>query len=462
MTSQATVFMSNQQARAIAEEAYIYAYPMLLSYGFFYLQTQGGINESIPFNQFVHFRRVGSPTYNNHIPWINVDTLYSTSWLDLRTEPMVLTVPEFEDYRFQNFQVTEHWGHNIANRGTRNVGNGSRRYLFVGPGWQGTAPDDVDEVIQTESWVFMLFARILLEGPDDYQAVHALQDRYQLVPLSQYQGVAAPAPATEINWPTPSNMRWFEANSLEFIPFFNFLMTLMSVHPDERALFDRFSLLGIGPGKDFDPEHLAPEIRAAIEEGIEQGHRKILDRVTNLGGVVNGWQYPLDLRGDRTILTGSADAYLRRAAAANYAIWGPSAEEVVYMVAEADGDNKPLDGARHSYVLHFDSPPPVKGFWSYTVYDAKTRLLVEHPSERFKLGDRDQGLVYGEDGSLTLYIQHDSPGKDKEANWLPAPKHTFQVIGRLYWPEEVLLQQAYLPPPITKGETRTWKLTSEA
>lgn len=450
MTMQVNSALTGKEVRDLAEEAYIYAYPMLLSYGFFYLQTQGGISEAVPFNQFVHFRRLGSPTFNNHVPWINVDTLYSTSWLDLRSEPMVLTVPEFEEHRFQNFQVTEHWGHNIANRGTRNVGNASRRYLFVGPGWQGDMPVGIDEVIQTESWVFMLFTRILLEGPDDYEAVHALQDRYELIPLSRYLGSAVPVPASKIDWPVPSNPRWFEARSLEFIPYFNFLMTLMSIHPDERELFERFSHIGIGPGLAFDPERLDADLCSAIEQGIEQGHQKILERVSNLGGVVNGWQYPLDLRGDRTILTGSPDAYLRRAAAANYAIWGPSAEEVVYMVAETDSNHELLDGGRHSYVLHFASPPPVKGFWSFTIYDARTRLLIEHPSERFKLGDRDKGLVYGDDGSLTLYIQHASPGKDKEANWLPAPSQAFQVIGRLYWPEEQLLQQTYLPPPITK------------
>ena len=151
------------------------------------------------------------------------------------------------------------------------------------------------------------------------------------------------------------------------------------------------------------------------------------------------------------MLAGSFKAYLARAVVARYAIWGPAAEEVVYMTAETDADGEPLDGSKHAYTLTFDREPPARGFWSFTVYDAATRLLSPHPSGRYKLGDRDRDMVRGEDGSLTLFVRHGSPGPAREANWLPVPEGPFQVVGRLYWPDPELLDKRYRPPPLAKA-----------
>lgn len=442
---------SAAEARAIAEEAYIYAYPMLLGYGFFHAQIAGPRTaEAQGVNRLTHFRRLGSPDFNNTIPWINTDTPYSAGWLDLRAEPLVLSVPGFEEHRFQNIQLNDWYTHNFANKGTREPGNRAARYLIAGPDWQGAIPQGIDDVLLSETWIAKLVARILLENPDDYPNIHALQDRYRLEPLSTYLGKAAPLAAPAIDFPAPAAKGFFEIPSAAFIRYFNFLLQHCAIHPSERGLFERFAKLGIGPGKPFDADRLAPELQQAIDTGASDGHAQIMERLKHLCPSVNGWQYPLDLRGDRSMMAVDRDSYLRRAVAARYAIWGPAKEEVVYMVGETDADGDVLDGGRHDYVLDLPGAPPARGFWSFTVYDARTRLLVQHPSGRYKLGDRDAGMVRGADGSLRLHLMHESPGTERVANWLPVPKQPFQIVARLYWPSDELLNGAYLPSAIEK------------
>lgn len=438
-------------ARAIAEEAYIYAYPMLLGYGFFHAQITGPQTaEAQGINKLTHFRRLGSPDFNNHIPWINTDTPYSAGWLDLRAEPMVLSIPAFEKHRFQNIQLNDWYTHNFANKGTRSPGNRAARYLIAGPDWQEATPSGIDEVLQSETWIVKLVTRILLENPDDYPNIHALQDQYRLLPLSAFLRTAPPPAASPIDYPAPTAKGFFELPSAAFISYLNFLLLLCEIHPSEDALFDRFASIGISPGKSFDADDIDPNLRLAIDDGARDGQARIMARLQQLSPRINGWQYPLDLRGDRNMMAVSRDSYLRRAVAARYAIWGPTKEEVVYMVCETDTDGEPLDGGKHDYVLDLPEAPPARGFWSYTVYDAKTRLLVQHPSGRYKLGDRDAGIRRGADGSLKLHLQHESPGREHESNWLPVPKQPFQIVARLYWPKDALLDGSYLPPGIAK------------
>jgi len=193
---------------------------------------------------------------------------------------------------------------------------------------------------------------------------------------------------------------------------------------------------------------LAPGQAAAIQAGIDAGLARIEHRLANLDTPVNGWVYPLDLRGGRDHLTGDPKAYLARAVAARYAIWGPGASEVVYMVAETDAAGAALDGAVASYELTFDTAPPVDGFWSYTVYDAATRLLVPHPSGRYKRGDRDADIRRNAEGGFTLLLQNAPPPADRLGDWLPVPAGRFQVVGRLYGPHAALLDKTYSPPPL--------------
>lgn len=443
-----------EEIREIAEQAYVYAYSPVMAYGLTYTQIVAAPEaERQPVNTWKHFRTLASPTFNNYVPWVNTDTVYSSSWLDLRAEPVVLTTPAFPGHRFQNIQINDVYGHNIINRGTRTHGNVARRYLIAGPHWHGEIPAGIDEVIRGESWLLKMFARILVEGAgDDWRELHALQDGFQLQMLSAWCGQPPLPLAPPIAWVVPDeNAKLLEARSPAFIRYLNFVLGMCRIDESETALMQRFAKIGIGPARDFDPAALGIEQRAALQAGIDAGHARIQQRLAHLADPVNGWVYPLDLRGPRAVLAGSDDAFLRRAVLARYAIWGPESAEVVYMTAETDLDGDALDGERHRYAFHLDRRPPVQGFWSFTVYDAQSRLLVEHPSGRYKIGDRDRDLVYGADGSLTLHLQHDSPGPDREANWLPVPRGHFQLVARLYWPDAELLDGRYQPPGLRKA-----------
>jgi hypothetical protein len=204
MTPQIDPTLTPAEIANIAEEAYVYAYPMMIAYGFFHRQTMGpDAPEKQAIGRFTHFRTLGSPTLNNTIPWINTDTLYSAAWLDLRREPVVLGVPAFEPHRFQNVQAADWYTMNFFTRGTRDVGNGARRYLLAGPGWNGAKPEGVDEVVVADSWIIKLFTRIIVEGSGDGTAIHLLQDQYQLEPLSAYLGVAPPPKPPAADFPVP-------------------------------------------------------------------------------------------------------------------------------------------------------------------------------------------------------------------------------------------------------------------
>jgi hypothetical protein len=227
-------------------------------------------------------------------------------------------------------------------------------------------------------------------------------------------------------------------------------MTIAAIHPSEHDLFARLSRIGIASGARFDDRALTGAHTQAINRGIGAARERIAKRLAHLGDPINGWTYPLDLRGGRDVLAGSTRAFECRAVLAKYAIWGPPAEEVVYMNCDVDADGALLDGSEAAYTLRFNGPVPAKGFWSFTVYDAETRLLSPHPSGRYKRGDRDRDMVRAADGSLTLYLQNEAPAPKLEANWLPIPRKGFQVVARLYWPTPDVLSLAYKPPPIVR------------
>ncbi len=455
MTTQIDPTLSDDEVAALAEEAYLYACPLLIAYGFFHRQVAGpAAPERQALNRFTHFRELASPTLNNTIPWVNTDTLYSAVWLDLRVEPFLLTNPEFEPHRFHDIQANDWYTMCFFTRGTRDVGNSSRTYLIAGPDWKGEKPAFVDEVIVAESWIVKLFVRVVVENDGDVAAIHALQDQYRLRPLSA-DLATAPQTSAPLALPPPERELFvgpfYECPTPAFIRALNAIMAMAAIHPSEQELFAGFSSIGIAPGAAFDEKALTPARQAAIQRGVDRARQRIGARLAHLGDPINGWTYPLDLRGGRDVLAGNQDAFLRRAVLAKYAIWGPPAEEVVYMNCDVDADGAPLNGAEDRYTLRFDGPVPARGFWSFTVYDAETRLLSPHPSGRYKRGDRDRDMVRGEDGSLTLYLQNDPPAPGQMANWLPIPRKGFQVVGRLYWPDAEVLSLAYTPPPIVRA-----------
>jgi hypothetical protein len=440
------------EARALAEEAYAYAYPMLVAYG--YMHTQVGDPTSSMHqgtDRLHHFRQLGGPKALNTIPWINNDTPYGAGWLDLRAEPFVLALPEFPAARFHNVQLLDLFTHNFAWFGTRTSGNGATRVLIAGPDWQGETPPGM-ALARAETQFVKLVTRILLEGGETAEAVRPLEDGYRLERLSAVLGTPAPPPAPALAFAAPGHdpRTRFEPRGTDFIAPFNFLLSLCRTPQAERPLFERLARIGIAPGRAFDPATLAPAVRDAVAEGVAAALARIEAKAARLGDRVNGWEMPLHLRGDRARMARDDAALLNRAAAARYAIWGVDAEEGLYMVGEEDADGRPLDGAAHAYAIRFDRAPPVRAFWSFTVYDAATRLLVEHPSGRYAVRDRDPGLVRDADGGFTLRLQHGEPAGGAGANWLPVPARPFQVVARLYWPEAELLDGRYRPPAIER------------
>ena len=442
--------MTDDERSAIAREAYIYAYPMLAGYAHFHVQTlQPGSTMYQGLNRLHHFRQLGGPRFLNSIPWINNDTPYGAGWLDLRSEPFVLRLPRFPRHRFHNVQLIDLFTHNFAFYGSRLSGNDATTILIAGPDWHGAVPAGIDHVTRAETRIVKLVTRILLEGGEQPADLRSLEDGYLLQALSAFVGAEPPPAAPPLDLPTPAAAR-FDTRSADFIAPLNALLALCAPPAQERAAFERFARIGIAAGAAFDAGALARSERDAIDAGVVRAHAEISALAAHLGPRCNGWEMPLDLRGDRRRMAADPASLLRRAAAALYAIWGIDAEEGLYMVSDEDAEGRPLDGSAAAYTIRFERALPVRAFCSFTVYDAATRLLVEHPSGRYAVRDRDPGLRRDAAGGFTLRLQHEAPTDGATAHWLPVPRRPFQVVARLYWPQRELLDGRYRPPPIER------------
>ena len=437
--------------KAIAEEAFIYAYPLLANYRSLYVTM---INENSPYyrapcNQIVHDTRLADHTRKDVVA-MNADTLYSNFGLDLRAEPVVISVPDVPD-RYYVMQCVDMYTHNFAYVGTRATGNKAGHYLIVGPKWKGKIPEGrFDKVFRCESEFGGIVGRTQVKSADDLPNVKAVLKGYKVTPLSVFMGNAA-KPAPPMDWPkwNPKVM-----NSPEFIGLLNFLLaTCEPIHHDDRPLLRRFAEIGIAPGKPFDAGKLDPELSKAIQGGIDAAVRKITHKVENIGTQVNGWNMT-DAIGPREFFKGGN--WLLRAAAAQSAMYMNDKIEAFYPLVFVDGDGKTLDGKGANYILHFkkEQIPPAKYFWSVTMYDKSADgtagYMVDNPIGRYLVSSATEGLIYGEDGSLTIYIQHEKPEGDKAANWLPAPAEPFYMAMRIYGPDKRVLSGQWAPPPVLR------------
>ena len=437
--------ISPDEARRIAKEAYIFAYPMLENYKTMYLQAVDKQSSGYlaPFNQFFHFRQLLGPEFTEIVA-PNSDTLYSIAWLDLGTEPIVLSLPDFGD-RFFVVQMVDAYTHNMEYIGARTTGYQSGTYLIAGSDWAGDAPEDVDGVRRSESRLILVLERTAVAGAEDAPNVHTVQDQFQLTPLSAYLGKPAPPPAPSLDF-SPFDDE--QAQSAAFIRYFNFIMSYTAIHPSEQELFETFARIGIGPGHPFDPDSLEPALREAIDAGAREGHQAVAEASMSIGREVNNWSLIGEGFGYRATMQGK---YLLRAAAGMRGLYGNNPEEAYNFMGAKDADGDPLDASKHDYVIHFKTPPPVKAFWSISMYKLPETLFIYNPIDRYAIGDRTPGLSYNEDGSLDIFIQHESPGADKESNWLPAPDGPFMLGLRIYWPEQVILDGDWKPASIQKA-----------
>jgi hypothetical protein len=437
------------EAREIAKEAYIYGFPMVDNYRIQHAYFEDSNNPEYkgPWNTLVNIPRVYTPA-DTAIQTPNSDTPYSFAGLDLRAEPFVLTVPRIEKDRYFSIQLIDWYTFNFDYIGSRATGNDGGSFLIAGPGWKGETPKGVSKVFRSETeFVFPVY-RTQLFSPADLDNVKKVQAGYKAEPLSAFLGQPAPTAAPAIDFVKPLTPDE-ERKSLEFFNILNFVLQFTPTVPSETELMARFAKIGVGAGKTFNPSALSPEIKTAIEQGMADAwadFANLQKQKIDTGEVTFG-----DMFGTREYLKNN---YLYRMAAAVLGIYGNSKQEAMYSGYFVDADGKKPDGANR-YTVKFASGqlPPVNAFWSLTMYELPQSLLVANPINRYLINSPMlPELVKDADGGLTLYVQNESPGKDKEPNWLPAPKGPFAVALRLYWPKESALDGTWKQPPMTKTQ----------
>jgi hypothetical protein len=442
--------LSPDDARAIAREAYIYAYPMVEGYriNYAYWLLPGNPQYKGPLNRLVSMARLFTPE-DTAVQTPNSDTPYSFFTADLRAEPIVLTVPEMEKERYYSIQLVDLYTHNFAYIGSRTTGNGAGNYLVTGPGWMGAKPAGIKEAIPCETDLVLGIYRTQLFRPDDMETVKKIQAGYRMEPLSKFLGQPAPPAAPSLDYIRPYAPAE-QKTSLEIFSVLNFILKLCPTVPSEAKLMERFAKIGVGAGKTFDESKLPPEVKQAIERGAADVWDEFDDfkrTQIDTGKVGSG-----DAFGTRAFLKNN---YLYRMAAAILGIYGNSKAEAMYPLYYVDAAGEKLDASKHGYTLRFapGKLPPVHAFWSLTMYELPTQLLVANPLNRYLINSPMlPDLKLDADGGLTLLIQNESPGKNKEANWLPAPKGPLFMALRLYWPQDEALKGNWIAPPLNRAE----------
>lgn len=434
------------EVKAIAEEGFIYGLPLVMNYAVNYefWIDKSSSQYKAPFNTLFNEARVF--TYKDTaVVTPNSDTPYSFVCLDLRSEPYVLSVPAVEKNRYYSLQLTDWNTFNYGYIGSRATGNEAGDYMVVGPDWKGEPPPGIKKVFQSTTTFTIVIYRTQLFNPKDMPNVVKKQSAYKVQPLSAYLKQPAPAAAPAIDWPKIDK----ELAKTNFFEYLDFALQFAPPGPEEKDIRDKLARIGIGPGKTFNFKDLSLEHKAEILLGMKAGDKKVDEKVATLGKNVNGWQIASAF-GDRNYYKGD---WILRAAAAKAGIYGNDAVEAVYPMTRNDGTGQPLDGSKGRYTLTFaeDQLPPVNAFWSVTMYDGKTQLLIKSPINRYLINSPMlPGMKKNRDGSLTLYIQKDSPGKAKEANWLPAPDGPIYMVMRVYWPKTE-------PPSILPPGDGTWQ-----
>jgi hypothetical protein len=431
-----------------AIDAYIYGYPLVTMELTRRVMTNVREPEGThaPMGQFVRARHYPDANFRD-VTAPNADTLYTTAWIDVSKEPWVLSLPDAHD-RYYLFPMLDGWTDVFQVPGKRTTGTGAQTYAITGPGWKGTLPPGVKQYKSPTSMVWLL-GRIYCTGtPEDYEAVHKLQDQISVVPLSAYGKPYTPAPGTvDASLDTKKAVRE-QVNDLSVEAYFTLLAQLMvdnPPNPADKAIVKKMAKLGIIPGRPFDGSKLDPVAKEAIAHVPKIAQDRIMGWLKE--GIVfgdmklrNGWLFTTE-----TGLYGTK--YRQRALVTAIGLGANRPQDAIYPTSEGPSLIHSYSGEK-KYVMHFNKGelPPVNGFWSLTMYD-KDYFFVANPLNRYSISAR-QDLKPNADGSVDLYIQNESPGADRESNWLPAPKDKFILMLRLYWPKET-------SPSILDG---TWRI----
>ena len=422
---------SIKETKALAEEGFIYGLPIVMNYAVMheYAVDKDSGQFKAPFNQIKNEPRVF--TYKDTaVVTPNSDTPYSFVWMDLRAEPIVLSVPAVEKERYYSVMLCDGNTFNYGYIGSRATGNEAGDYMVAGPDWRGETPPGIRKVFHSTTQFSVAGYRTQLFNPEDMPNVVKVQAGYKVQPLSQYLNQPVPPAAPAINFP-PVNADMVKTN---FFQYLDFALQFAPPGPEEQEIRAKLARIGIGAGKTFNFDDLDLEHKLEVGLGMKDGEAK-LDKYL-AGGVkdINGWKIG-SWFGDRSFYDGN---WMKRAAAAKGGIYGNDSVEATYPLTKTLADGELLDGSKHNYTLAFAAgqQPPVNAFWSVTMYDGKTQLLIENPINRYLINSPMlPGMKKNDDGSLTLYIQKDSPGADKESNWLPAPNGPIYLVMRLYWPK---------------------------
>lgn len=426
---------------SIAKDAYIYGVPMVAQYKVIYAFSinTGNPQYKGPFNSVLNIARVFTPEDTAFVT-PNSDTPYSFAVLDLRAEPMVITIPRMEKNRYFVFQLMDLYTFNFAYFGSRTTGNDGGIYLIAGPGWNGEVPSNISKVFRAETQLVSVVGRTQLFNPEDLPNVKNIQAAYKVQPLHELLKTPAPPSPPALNWATP--IAPAEQTSHAFFDQMAFLLQFCSPpHPSEVDLRNQFAEIGISPGKPFDSSP-SPEVQAALKAGIADGQEAIDASRAATGGKTD------TLFGTREYLKNN---YLARATGTQMGIGANSRDEALYPIYDKDSNGEPLDGSKNRYILRFAKGefPPVNAFWSLTMYNLPAQLLVKNSINRYLINSPMlPDLKTDADGGLTIYIQADPPGKAQESNWLPAPKAPFMLAMRYYWPKAELLDDKWKSPSV--------------
>jgi hypothetical protein len=419
------------ETKAIAEEAYIYGLPIVMNYAvmYEYAVDKNSGQYKAPFNQINNEARVF--TYQDtSVITPNSDTPYSILWTDLRAEPIVLSVPVVEKSRYYSVMLCDGNTYNYGYIGSRATNSEPGDYLVAGPDWKGETPAGIKKVFRSSTQFSAVAYRTQLFNPQDMPNVVKIQAGYKVQPLSSYLKQPAPPAAPAVNFPKINA----EMVKSGFFDYLDFALQFAPAGPEEKEIRAKLARIGIGPGKTFDFKDLSLEHKAEVGLGMKEGEAKIEKYLESGQKNINGWKVG-SLFGDSAFYQGD---WLKRAAAAKAGIYGNDAAEAMYPMTKTLADGETLDSSKHNYTLTFaaDQFPPVNAFWSVTMYDGKSQLLIKNPIDRYLLNSPMlSSMKKNSDGSLTLYVQKDSPGADKQANWLPAPDGPMYLVMRLYWPK---------------------------
>lgn len=439
--------LTPQQAQQIVHEAYVYGYPLVtMEYTRRQMTNVAKPDMShAPMGQFANMRQYPTADFKA-VTAPNADTLYSSAFLDLAKEPYVLEFPDMGK-RYFLMPVLDGWTNVIGAPGSRTTGEKGQKVLISGPGWSGTVPQGMKQLQSPTNLAWILGRTYSTGTPQDYKVVHALQNKYRLTPLSAYGKKYMPAPGTvdpSIDMKTPPRE---QVNALSGKDYFTVLATLLKTNPPANAdapMLAKLAQVGIVPGQDFDASKLDPQIASVLDRGAKEAVASIEQGISKVGQNVNGWQI---------MKTGNYGTdYMFRAVIAFAGLGANLPEDAIYPTAKMDAQGQLLDTSKHNYVLRFASKeelPPVRGFWSLTLYDDQF-FFFKNPLNRQTLSQRDK-LVANADGSVDLYIQNQPPPKERQANWLPAPKGPVVLMLRLYWPNETqpsILDGSWKPPGI--------------